>query len=242
MYEFLITAFVTMFIIIDPIGLLPLFIALTQGMNKAERRGVAMRALTVAFFILTIFGIAGDSLLAFVGIGMSGAAGTAAHTPDALAKLTLPVLDLFGALDSDRVLNSAKARADSQAGNPGFRQLRIAGADQIMNPYLITGRRMAAELVTPAIVEFLDVVMQRGELELRIEEIGVGPGSMLDGRTLGQCNVRGNTGVNVLAVQHPDKSINTNLDPDFILYADDSLICLGTPAQLAALSGIAAAD
>ena len=81
--------------------------------------------------------------------------------------------------------------------------------------------------------------MQRGELELRIEEINVGPGSMLDGRTLGQCNVRGNTGVNVLAVQHPDKSINTNLDPDFILYADDSLICLGTPAQLAALSEIA---
>ncbi len=70
MYEFLITAFVTMFIIIDPIGLLPLFIALTQGMTKSERRGVAMRALTVAFFILAIFGIAGDSLLAFVGIGM----------------------------------------------------------------------------------------------------------------------------------------------------------------------------
>lgn len=120
-------------------------------------------------------------------------------------------------------------------------KLRIAGADQIMNPYLITGRRMAAEMVTPAIVEFLDVVMQRGELELRIEEINVGPGSMLDGRTLGQCNVRGNTGVNVLAVQHPDKSINTNLDPNFILYADDSLICLGTPDQLAALSEIAKA-
>lgn len=70
MYEFLITAFVTMFIIIDPIGMLPLFIALTQGMNKTERRGVAMRALTVAFFILAVFGIAGDSLLNFVGIGM----------------------------------------------------------------------------------------------------------------------------------------------------------------------------
>ncbi len=70
MYDFLITAFVTMFIIIDPIGLLPLFIALTQGMGKVERRSVAIRAVTVAFFILAIFGIAGDALLAFVGIGM----------------------------------------------------------------------------------------------------------------------------------------------------------------------------
>jgi multiple antibiotic resistance protein len=70
MYEFLITAFVTLFIIIDPIGLLPLFIALTQGMNKSERRGVALRALTVAFFVLAAFGLAGDALLDFVGIGM----------------------------------------------------------------------------------------------------------------------------------------------------------------------------
>jgi multiple antibiotic resistance protein len=70
MYEFLITAFVTMFIIIDPIGLLPLFIALTQGMSPGERRVVAVRALVVGFFILTVFALAGDALLSFIGIGM----------------------------------------------------------------------------------------------------------------------------------------------------------------------------
>ncbi|MEL6488300.1 MAG: MarC family protein, partial [Pseudomonadota bacterium] len=38
---FFITAFVTMFVIIDPVGLAPLFVALTQGMPDRVRRGIA---------------------------------------------------------------------------------------------------------------------------------------------------------------------------------------------------------
>jgi len=116
------------------------------------------------------------------------------------------------------------------------RKLRIAGADQIVNPYLITGRRMAAELVNPTIVEFLDVVMQRGDLELRIEEITVGSQSSLDERTLAQCNVRGNTGVNILAVRRKDGTIHTDLGPDFTLEAGDVLIGLGAPQQFNVLA------
>jgi voltage-gated potassium channel len=129
------------------------------------------------------------------------------------------------------------ARSNSLESGP---KLRIAGADQIMNPYLITGRRMAAELVTPTVVEFLEVIMQRGELELRIEEIVVRANSELDGKTIAQGHVRTQTGVNVLAVRHPGGAIQTNLGPDFVLYAEDSMICLGTPAQLARLTEVAA--
>lgn len=70
-----------------------------------------------------------EMVRAFVGIGMNHAPGTVAHTPDALAKITLPVLDIFGALDLEGVLNSAKARAASQANNANYRQTAIAGAD-----------------------------------------------------------------------------------------------------------------
>ena len=115
-------------------------------------------------------------------------------------------------------------------------KLRIAGADQIINPYLITGRRMAAQLVHPNVVEFLDVVMQRGELELRIEELIIGAGSGVDGKTLAQAHVRSETGVNVLAVRRRDRTIHTDLGPAFPLGAGDTLICLGTPQQLAQLA------
>ena len=68
---FLVTSFVTLFVIIDPIGLAPLFVALTRGMTAAQRRAIGLRACLVAVGLLTLFGVAGESLLHFVGISMS---------------------------------------------------------------------------------------------------------------------------------------------------------------------------
>lgn len=67
---FLITAFVTLFVVIDPPGLIPLFIALTPGMDPAHRRTVGLRACIIAVVILMAFGLLGESLLSFVGISM----------------------------------------------------------------------------------------------------------------------------------------------------------------------------
>lgn len=115
-------------------------------------------------------------------------------------------------------------------------KLRIAGADQIINPYLITGRRMAAELTSPTLVEFLDVVMQRGELQLRIEDINIDGGSNMVGRTLAECNVRKETGANVLAVRRGNGKVLTDLGGDVLLNAGDTLIALGTLRQLSSLA------
>ncbi|MDP2495142.1 MarC family protein [Shimia thalassica] len=66
----LITAFVTLFVIIDPLGLTPLFVALTHEMAPAKRRSVALRACLVAFLILSLFAFFGEAVLGFVGISM----------------------------------------------------------------------------------------------------------------------------------------------------------------------------
>ncbi|ATG46596.1 MarC family protein [Celeribacter ethanolicus] len=68
--QVLITAFMTLFVIIDPIGLAPLFVALTQGATAKHRRAVGLRAVLIAFGILTLFGLFGDHVLEFVGISM----------------------------------------------------------------------------------------------------------------------------------------------------------------------------
>ena len=68
--DLLATTFVTLFVIIDPVALAPLFVALTQGMAVAERRRIALRAIAVAWVLLAVFGVAGESLLAVIGIGM----------------------------------------------------------------------------------------------------------------------------------------------------------------------------
>lgn len=67
---FLITAFATLFVVIDPPGLVPLFIALTRGMAPEKRRAMAQRACLIAAFLLLVFGLAGEAILAFVGISM----------------------------------------------------------------------------------------------------------------------------------------------------------------------------
>ena len=67
---FLITAFATLFVVIDPPGLVPLFIALTQGMDAQHRARMARRACIIAFVLLTLFGLMGETLLGFIGISM----------------------------------------------------------------------------------------------------------------------------------------------------------------------------
>ena len=68
--EFFITSFVALFIIIDPIGITPVFIALTQGMGKKARRRIALRSITVSAFIILLFIIFGEPVLGFIGISM----------------------------------------------------------------------------------------------------------------------------------------------------------------------------
>ncbi len=67
---FLITAFVTLLVIIDPIGLTPMFVALTQGMNASQRRTIALRACLTGTGVLMVFAAFGESVLGFIGISM----------------------------------------------------------------------------------------------------------------------------------------------------------------------------
>lgn len=67
----LIAAFATLFVVIDPIGLTPLFVALTQGADAAHRRAVALRASVLGFTILLLFALFGEAVLGFIGISMS---------------------------------------------------------------------------------------------------------------------------------------------------------------------------
>lgn len=68
--SFLITVFVTLFVVIDPISLAPIFVVLTQNMSKQQKRSVAFRSVVLSIFLLFLFGVAGESLLKSVGISI----------------------------------------------------------------------------------------------------------------------------------------------------------------------------
>jgi multiple antibiotic resistance protein len=64
----LVSALVTLLVVVDPIGLAPIFLALTEGMTNAARRRVAARASLIALCVLAGFALAGRWLLAQLGI------------------------------------------------------------------------------------------------------------------------------------------------------------------------------
>ena len=61
--EFLISALVTLVVVVDPIGLVPAFMAITHGLPKPARRAVALRACLIAAAILAGSALIGDWLL-----------------------------------------------------------------------------------------------------------------------------------------------------------------------------------
>ena len=68
--DMMLNAFVTLFVTIDPIGLAPLFLALTDGATKQERIKIGMRAVIVAAGILLVFGLVGQAIMSNMGISL----------------------------------------------------------------------------------------------------------------------------------------------------------------------------
>ena len=69
--DFLISALVTLFVVVDPIGLAPTFLAVTEGLSEKHRRQVALRASIIAAAILVGAAVGGDWLLRQLGISLA---------------------------------------------------------------------------------------------------------------------------------------------------------------------------
>jgi multiple antibiotic resistance protein len=67
--EYFLTALTTLMVTVDPPGLAPIFLSLTQGMSAAERRSVALRATIIAAGIMAGFAAFGQPVLGALGIG-----------------------------------------------------------------------------------------------------------------------------------------------------------------------------
>lgn len=67
-FDALLNAFVTLFVTIDPPGLAPLFLALTGGMNRQQRYGVAVRSCIIGVSVLIVFSLVGAAILSVLGI------------------------------------------------------------------------------------------------------------------------------------------------------------------------------
>jgi voltage-gated potassium channel len=124
-------------------------------------------------------------------------------------------------------------RADDEASE---KKLLAAGADQVVCPYAIGGKRMANIILRPAVVEFVDMVVGRKRLSLAMEEINVGEKSHLVGKTIIDSEVREKYGAIIVAILRPDGKTVYNPPPKTAIEEGDVLIALGEIENLQALS------
>lgn len=68
MQELFVSAFITLFVVIDPIGCAPIYASMTTGASAHQRRTMAIRAVAIAAAILLAFALYGKQFLASLGI------------------------------------------------------------------------------------------------------------------------------------------------------------------------------
>lgn len=115
------------------------------------------------------------------------------------------------------------------------RKMLLAGANRVVSPYQIGGKHMANIMVRPQVTDFFDVVTLDDGVELWVEELMIDADSSLVGKTVGEADIRRQTGVTVVAVYSRAEGRTLMPRASTILGAGDEMIVLGTRQQLAAM-------
>jgi voltage-gated potassium channel len=119
------------------------------------------------------------------------------------------------------------------------KQLKAAGADHIVSPYEIGGRRMAALLLNPDMMNFFDVVLQEDQFEIGMERIRISPDSTLAGKTLREARMRDHTGALVVGIQRDGQKLKFNPQGHEQFLAGDEILAMGPAPALDAFMKLA---
>ena len=119
------------------------------------------------------------------------------------------------------------------------RQLKAAGADHIVSPYEIGGRRMAGLLLKPEMMNFFDIVLQQEQFELGLERIAIAPGSPLVGQTMREARLRHATGSLLVGLVHPGAGLRFNPSGEERFQTGDELLVMGPSEALETLTRLA---
>jgi voltage-gated potassium channel len=112
-------------------------------------------------------------------------------------------------------------------------KLAQAGANRVVSPYTMAGRRIAELAVRPRVVDYIDAALSHGNLSFSLEEIAVDEASSLVGVTVGELR---EDGVITLAILQADGAYEANPPGSRAIAAGESVIASGSTEALLALS------
>lgn len=153
--EFLISALVTLVVVVDPVGLVPTFIGITHGMPKRARRSVAMRASIIAAAILIGSALIGAWLLKTLAITLP-----AFRIAGGLLLFSIAFEMVFG-LRTQRQSETAEQALEERVRNIATFPLAIplmAGPGAITATVLLAGRAGDAPVQLAVLIGVIVVV------------------------------------------------------------------------------------
>ncbi len=131
-----------------------------------------------------------------------------------------------------RQLNPKVSVVARAANESTISKLRIAGANRVILPNILGGRKMARIMTKPALVDFVDLISGQGKFHMQLDQIDCVPSSKLVGKTLKELDIRSRTGVMVLGTQLPDGRFELNPRADLVIQVGEKLFVIGTQAQM----------
>jgi voltage-gated potassium channel len=117
-------------------------------------------------------------------------------------------------------------------------KLKMAGANRVILPYYISGKRIAAYATRPVTSDFLDMVMHGESLEFSLSEITVPDTSSLLNKTLSEAKIREKSGALVIAIRKVDGSFNLQPQSSSTIEKRDIFVVIGTQEQVGLLDNM----
>lgn len=165
-----------------------------------------------------------------------------AHDEDALERAairTARAIVVATASDADNVYITLSAREKNPSiqihargeSEAGLRRLRLAGADQVISAYQRGGMRIAASIVRPAVVDFLELSLPGRGDEVDLEEIRVVSDSQLVGKTISTIEQQTER-VRIVALKRGSEPISIIPDPGVRVEQGDYLVAIGERGNL----------
>ncbi|MBD3414965.1 MAG: potassium channel protein [Candidatus Aminicenantes bacterium] len=112
-------------------------------------------------------------------------------------------------------------------------KMRKAGADSVVSPTFIGGMRMVSEMVRPAVVSFLDMMLRERKRVFRFEEVLIEKGSPFIGKTLDECRIREKVGAILVAIKDKESGeYDFNPSPQTEIKREDTLIFIASPEMI----------
>jgi len=118
-------------------------------------------------------------------------------------------------------------------------KLEKAGADRVLSPQIIAGRRMATMAVQPLVYDFLDTMMKAENAEIRLAEIEIKPKSKIENMTIGEASKKYEFGALIISMLKKEEKFSFNKPGAHTkLEPGQKLIVLGTSHQIQTLSDL----